>query len=253
MNHKGDGAETNMLYKHSPLEAIVSRCAVFPGLQEQEILVIWTQHWYGESKSRFYDCTFRRKLRSSCAQHQDARLARRPSQTQPSSYFTVMMLLFCVVCPAAKTAAHSRRRAGCNHLLCTLIFHRKTTSQRARPAAAAKNGNNRMMERNRLRLQSLHPVQADAETNVRATRWWRRERSGVVRKRESAGGGGWGGGGLGWGSDAQGHVAEQPLLRAAVVAVSEGGNHLVLLRRHVQTLVAVHVQQGEPLESRRRE
>lgn len=49
------------------------------------------------------------------------------------------------------------------------------------------------------------------------------------------------------GSDAQGHVAEQPLLRAAAVAVSQGGDHLVLLGRHVQTLVAVDVQQGESL------
>lgn len=59
-----------------------------------------------------------------------------------------------------------------------------------------------------------------------------------------------GGGGVGWGvrgSDAQGHVTEQPLLRAAVVAVSQGGHHLVLLRRHVQTLVAVHMQQSESL------
>lgn len=48
-------------------------------------------------------------------------------------------------------------------------------------------------------------------------------------------------------SDAQGHVTEQPLLGAAVVAVSQGGHHLVLLRRHVQTLVAVHMQQGESL------
>lgn len=59
--------------------------------------------------------------------------------------------------------------------------------------------------------------------------------------------------GLSRGSDAQGHVTEQPLLRAAVVALSEGGNHLVVLRGHVQTLVAVHVQQGEPLKSRRGE
>lgn len=59
---------------------------------------------------------------------------------------------------------------------------------------------------------------------------------------------GWGGGGRGEGSDAQGHVTEQPLLRAAVVAVSQGGHHLVLFRRHVQTLVAVHMQQGESLE-----
>lgn len=51
----------------------------------------------------------------------------------------------------------------------------------------------------------------------------------------------------GEGSDTQGHVTEQPLLGAAVVAVSQGGHHLVLLRRHVQTLVAVHMQQGEPL------
>lgn len=50
------------------------------------------------------------------------------------------------------------------------------------------------------------------------------------------------------GSDAQGHVAEQPLLSAAAVAVSQGGDHLVLLRRHVQTLVAVHVQQGKALQ-----
>ncbi len=58
---------------------------------------------------------------------------------------------------------------------------------------------------------------------------------------------------VGWGwwgrrrkrSDTQGHVTEQPLLRAAVVAVSQGGHHLVLFRRHVQTLVAVHMQQGE--------
>lgn len=57
-----------------------------------------------------------------------------------------------------------------------------------------------------------------------------------------------GGRGEGEGSDAQGHVTEQPLLRAAVVAVSQGGHHLVLLRRHVQTLVAVHVQQCESLE-----
>lgn len=53
------------------------------------------------------------------------------------------------------------------------------------------------------------------------------------------------------GSDAQGHVTEQPLLGAAVVALSEGGNQLVFFWRHVQTLVAVHVQQGEPLKRRR--
>lgn len=53
------------------------------------------------------------------------------------------------------------------------------------------------------------------------------------------------------GSGAQGHVTEQPLLGAAVVAVSEGGDQLVFFSRHVQTLVAVHVQQGEPLRRRR--
>lgn len=55
------------------------------------------------------------------------------------------------------------------------------------------------------------------------------------------------------GSNAQGHVSQQPLLRAAAVAVSQGGDHLVLLRRHVQTLVAVHMQQGEPLGDRQTE
>lgn len=48
-------------------------------------------------------------------------------------------------------------------------------------------------------------------------------------------------------SDAKGHVSEQPLLGAAAAAVSQGGDHLVLLRRHVQALVAVHVQQGQSL------
>lgn len=52
------------------------------------------------------------------------------------------------------------------------------------------------------------------------------------------------------GSDAEGHVTEQPLLRAAVIAVSEGGDRLVLLRRHVQTLVAVHMQKCESLEEK---
>lgn len=37
----------------------------------------------------------------------------------------------------------------------------------------------------------------------------------------------------GEGSDAQGHVAEQPLLGAAAGAVSQGGDHLVFLRWHV--------------------
>lgn len=46
--------------------------------------------------------------------------------------------------------------------------------------------------------------------------------------------GGGGGGGLpGEGSDTQGHVTEQPLLRAAAVAVSQGRDHLVLLGWHV--------------------
>lgn len=49
-------------------------------------------------------------------------------------------------------------------------------------------------------------------------------------------------------SDAQSHVTKQPLLRAAAVAVSQGRDHLVLLRWHVQTLVAVHMHQGESLE-----
>lgn len=64
---------------------------------------------------------------------------------------------------------------------------------------------------------------------------------------------GWAGEGQGEGqvgggrSDAEGHVAEQPLLRAAVVAVSQRGHHLVLLGRHVQALVAVDVQQRQSL------
>lgn len=127
----------------------------------------------------------------------------------------------------------------------SFIGKRRLRDHAARPAAAAINGNNRMMERNRRRLQSLYPVQADAETDVGATRRCCGA-AGSLRWRAPAAG-------PRWRSDAQGHVTEQPLLRAAVVAVSEGGDHLVLLRRHVQTLVAVHVQQGEPLKSRRRE
>lgn len=49
------------------------------------------------------------------------------------------------------------------------------------------------------------------------------------------------------GSDAQGHVTKQPLLGAATAAVSQGGGHLVLLRWHVQTLVAINVEQCEVL------
>lgn len=64
---------------------------------------------------------------------------------------------------------------------------------------------------------------------------------------KGVGGGGWVGFGGGGRSDAEGHVAEQPLLRAAVVAVSQRGHHLVLLGRHVQALVAVDVQQRQSL------
>lgn len=81
---------------------------------------------------------------------------------------------------------------------------------------------------------------------------------GAKAGRDESGGGkglGEGGRGLGWvgrvggggRSDAEGHVAEQPLLRAAVVAVSQRGHHLVLLGRHVQALVAVDVQQRQSL------
>lgn len=48
-------------------------------------------------------------------------------------------------------------------------------------------------------------------------------------------------------SERQCHVAEEPLLGAAACAVSQGGHHLVLLSRHVQTLVTVDMQQGQPL------
>lgn len=75
-------------------------------------------------------------------------------------------------------------------------------------------------------------------SEVRAT-WWGRGPPGQAG-RES-----WG-----TGSDAQGHVAEQPLLGPAAVAVSQGGDHLVLLRRHVQALVAVHVKERESLKEK---
>lgn len=76
---------------------------------------------------------------------------------------------------------------------------------------------------------------------VRAT-WSGSGQPGQVRRTGGGEGEQWG-----EGSDAQGHVTEQPLLGAAAVAVSQGGDHLVLLGRHVQALVAVHVKQRESL------
>lgn len=68
-------------------------------------------------------------------------------------------------------------------------------------------------------------------------------------------GGGGGNPGQGSGSallsGTQGHVAQQPLLGLAVTALPHGGNHLVLLRWLIQTLVAVDMPQGELLQQRR--
>lgn len=77
-------------------------------------------------------------------------------------------------------------------------------------------------------------------SEVRAT-WWGRGEPGQAGREPR-----------GTGSDAQGHVAEQPLLGPAAVAVSQGGDHLVLLRRHVQALVAVHVKECESLKEKNR-
>lgn len=46
----------------------------------------------------------------------------------------------------------------------------------------------------------------------------------------------------------QSHVPQQPLLGPAAAAVLHGGHHFVFFGRFVETLVAVHMSQGESLE-----